>query len=113
MANALAQPLTTLFQYSLDKGIVPKDWKLAPVCPIYKKGERYLAENFRPVRCTCITSKLMEHIGLLTSQPQNYAESNHLFYSIQYGFRAKHSCEIQLTELTTVITYNLDRGKET
>ena len=36
-----------------------------------------------------------------------------LFRSNQHGFRANHGCELQLTELITDITYNLDQGKET
>ena len=66
LADVLAKPLTTLFQSSLDKGKVPMDWKMASVCPVYKKGEKYLAESYRPVSLTCVTSKIMEHI--LTSQ---------------------------------------------
>ena len=31
----------------------------------------------------------------------------------QHGFRANRGCELQLTELVTDITYNLDAGKET
>ena len=111
MADVLAKPLTTLFQSSLDTGKVPQDWKTASVCPVYKKGEKYLAENYRPVSLTCITSKIMEHI--ITSQLQTYAEDNNIFYSNQHGFRANRGCELQLTELVTDITYNLDAGKET
>ena len=111
LADVLAKPLTTLFQNSLDKGKVPADWKMASVCPVYKKGEKYLAENYRPVSLTCVTSKIMEHI--LTSQLQTYAETNDIFHSNQHGFRANHGCELQLTELITDITYNLDQGKET
>ena len=68
LADVLAKPLTTLFQNSLDKGKVPADWKMASVCPVYKKGEKYLAENYRPVSLTCVTSKIMENI--LMSQLQ-------------------------------------------
>ena len=39
LTDVLAAPLTTLFQASLDKAIVPSDWKKASVCPIYKKGK--------------------------------------------------------------------------
>ena len=49
LADILAAPLTTLFQTSLDRGVVPRDWKTASVCPIFKKGEKYVAANYRPV----------------------------------------------------------------
>jgi hypothetical protein len=53
LATTLSEPLTTLFQTSLDKGHVPEDWKKASVCPIFKKGQRCEASNYRPVSLTC------------------------------------------------------------
>ena len=49
LAHTLTAPLTTLFQTSLDKGAVPRDLKTAVVCPAFKKGKKYLAENYRPI----------------------------------------------------------------
>ena len=51
-----------IFTQSLDTGELPRDWSLANVAPIFKKGNRALAENYRPVSLTCITCKLFEHI---------------------------------------------------
>ena len=45
LADILADPLTTLFQSSVDKGVVPDYWKRANVCPTYAKGEKYQASN--------------------------------------------------------------------
>ena len=100
-----------MFQTSLNKGIVPKDWKRASVCSLYKKGEKLSAANYRPVSLTCVTSKIMEHI--LTSQLMSLAESTDLFHTNQHSFRRNHGCEKQLIELTTDITNNLDDGQET
>ncbi|WAR15544.1 DDB2-like protein [Mya arenaria] len=38
------------------------DWRNANVAPVYKKGDRHTAENYRPVSLTCVVSKLLEHI---------------------------------------------------
>ena len=54
--------LPSLFQVSLDQGTVPQDWKEALIFPIYKKGERYLAANYRPVSLTSDNCKILEHI---------------------------------------------------
>ena len=109
LADVLAAPLTTLFQTSLDKATVPNDWKKASVCPIFKKGEKSAAANYRPVSLTCVTSKIMEHI--LTSQLMRFAEENDIFHQNQHGFRRNHGCEKQLIELVSDITTNLDKGK--
>ena len=111
LADVLAAPLSTLFQASLDKAIVPRDWKTASVCPIYKKGEKSSAANYRPVSLTCVTSKIMEHV--LTSQLMRFAETNEIFHPNQHGFRRNHGCEKQLIELISDISANLDQGVET
>jgi hypothetical protein len=39
---------------SLDIGAVPQDWRDAWVVPIFKKGERHIAANYRLVSLTSI-----------------------------------------------------------
>ena len=51
-----------LFQQSIDTGEIPKEWSIANICPLFKKGDRSLARNYRPVSLTCIPCKLLEHI---------------------------------------------------
>ena len=53
-----------LFQQSIDSGDVPKEWTLANISPLFKKGDtdRSLACNYRPVSLTCVPCKLLEHI---------------------------------------------------
>jgi hypothetical protein len=111
LADVLAGPLTSLFQNSLDKGAVPADWKSAIVCPVFKKGERYLPQNYRPISLTCVLIKVMEHI--ITSRLMNFAETQDLFYKHQHGFHKNRSCEKQLIELVADISHNLDQGHET
>ena len=55
-------PLTALFQKSLQSGVVPQDWKLANVTPIYKKGSRGQSCNYKPVSLTSQVCKLFESI---------------------------------------------------
>jgi hypothetical protein len=41
---------------------VPSDWRQANVISVFKKGEKYLASNYRPISLTCICYKVLEHI---------------------------------------------------
>ena len=50
--NELVQPLTRLFQLSLDQGRIPQEWKLANVTPIFKKGNRSDPGNYCPISLT-------------------------------------------------------------
>ena len=84
LAPSVAPILQVIFEKSLREGEVPQDWKKANVAPIYKKGERYCAANYRPVSLTCISSKLMEHI--VTKHLITFLETNNILYDLQYGF---------------------------
>jgi len=57
----LAPLLTFVFQASINQLSVPLDWKQANIVPIFKKGDRTLCTNYRPVSLTYICSKLLEH----------------------------------------------------
>ena len=75
-----------------------KDWSLANVAPIFKKGNRSLAKNYRPVSLTCITCKLFEHI--VRRHILDHVEDHKILTNLQHGFRSGRSCEIQLITTT-------------
>ena len=54
--------LVVIFQNSLDSGLVPTDWRVANVSPIFKKGGREKTGNYRPVSLTLVLGKLLESI---------------------------------------------------
>ena len=62
LATELGPIFTHLFQQSIDSGDIPKEWTLANISPLFKKGDRSLACNYRPVSLTCVPCKLLEHI---------------------------------------------------
>jgi hypothetical protein len=46
----------------LDTGVLPKDWRDANISSIFKKGDKHLPENYRPVSLTSVTCKILEHL---------------------------------------------------
>ena len=53
IAEEISVPLTIMFHLSLrEGGSMPHEWKHANVVPIFKKGNRCKAENYRPVSLT-------------------------------------------------------------
>ena len=62
LATELGPVFVHLFQQSIDSGEVPKKWTLANISSLFKKGDRSLACNYRPVSLTCVACKLLEHI---------------------------------------------------
>lgn len=93
-AEELAPIFTRLYQTSLDSGEVPIDWRDAQIVPVFKKGEKHLPSNYRPVSLTSIVCKVMEHI--IYSSVMCFFDQHSILTNAQHGFRAKRSCETQL-----------------
>jgi hypothetical protein len=62
LATHISPLLQLIFQKSPDTDVVPDDWRIANVSPVYKKGQKSLAENYRPISLTAVCCKAMEHI---------------------------------------------------
>jgi hypothetical protein len=56
------QPLCHLFVLSISQENIPNDWVCANICPVFKKGNRHLATNYRPISLTCIVTKILEWV---------------------------------------------------
>ena len=110
-ATEIAPVLTIIFNKSLSSSTIPDDWRTANVTPIFKKGERYLPSNYRPISLTCICCKVQEHI--IVSNIMAHLDKHSILYRWQYGFRAKHSTDTQLTTFVHELSQNLDQRKQT
>jgi len=60
LSTVLSKPLQLIFTTSLRCNVLPKDWKKAEVCAIYKKGSKKCCTNYRPVSLTSVVCKVME-----------------------------------------------------
>ena len=47
VADQFAVPLSIIFTTGMKSGKIPKDWRTANVTPIYKKGSKNIASNYR------------------------------------------------------------------
>ena len=52
LATEISPILTTIFSESLGQGRIPDQWKVALITPLFKKGDRGKASNYRPVSLT-------------------------------------------------------------
>ena len=110
-ATQLAPGITVLFQKSLDTGELPKDWTDANITPVFKKGDRHAAENYRPVSLTSVLSKTLEHI--VCSELHNHFEKNNVLTDVNHGFRKGFSCETQLLITSDELAKNAEQGVQT
>ena len=96
-SQTLSMPLALLYRRSLDTGLVPQDWKLGRVVPIFKKGDKKDPNNYRPVSLTAVTCKVLE--SLIRDQLLQHLIDCHLLSENQHGFRPRRSCNTQLVEV--------------
>ena len=108
LAEQIVVPLSIIFNKSLQEGVVPDDWKLANVSPIFKKGNRTSASNYRPISLTSVICRLMESI--LRDTIVEHLKSNNLIRSSQHGFMPHRSCLTNLLEFLEVVTKLIDEG---
>ena len=106
LASELGPVFAHLFQQSIDMGEIPKEWSLANICPLFKKGE--LACNYRPVSLTCVLCKLLEHI--VCSNIMAHLDEHKLLSDRQYACRKWHSCETQMITVINDWAKILDNG---
>ena len=107
-APSLASSLTTILNTSMKKGQFPTNWKIANVCPVFKKGERHDVKNYRPISLLSIASKVFERCVfnriIPFIQPQ--------LTEAQHGFCSGRSTVTQLLEVYDSISKEIDnRGQ--
>ena len=79
-----------LFNVIFDTGIIPENWTMGNIKPIYKnKGDPKQAENYRPITILSCFGKLFTSV--INNRLKQYAENHHLISSSQAGFRKQHS----------------------
>ena len=91
-SESLAYPLSLIFKISYNTGSLPKEWKLANVVPIHKKGSKDDIKNYRPVSLTCLVMKLFEK----NLKEELLLRTSHLLDSRQHGFLSLKSCSTNI-----------------
>ena len=107
-ADALAKPLKLIYQKTLVEGKLPREWKLANIRPIFKKGAKRRPGNYRPVSLTSQACKVLER--LIREQVMSHLEKNDLISEHQHGFVKKRSCLTNLLEAMDKWTEIVDSG---
>ena len=110
MAEELSPILSRIYQFSLDTGSVPSDWREALIVPLFKKGLKHMASNYRPVSLTSVACKVLEHI--VHSNIMQYLDQNSILTVKQHGFRKKQSTVTQLVATIQGIASSLHSGKD-
>ena len=97
--------LSHIFNLSLSKGEFINDFKLAKVCPIYKKGDSSNINNYRPISLLSNVSKILEKI--MYRRLCTFLDQSNFFSVHQFGFRKHHNTSHAITFMVHKITESL------
>ena len=86
--------VTQLWRASLDSGDIAAKFKSQSVIPLFKKGNRSIAANYRPVSLTSHLIKMFERV--FRAKLDDYIEAQNIINDDQHGFRTGRSCLTQL-----------------
>lgn len=86
-ADCVAQPLTYLFNLTLESNTIPKIWKSAFVCPLLKGGDPSNLNNYRPISNLSVLAKTLE--SLVSDQMKDFLHVQDILSPVQSGFRKK------------------------
>jgi len=108
IADVIASPLSFIYNLSFTNGIVPDRLKISKVIPVYKKGDKNLMENYRPISLLNVFEKILEK--LMYKRLYEYISAESPLYKFQFGFRKYHSTALALIAVTDEIYQQLDNG---
>ena len=110
-ALVLAKPLTFIINLSLETAVVPNEWKVSKVIPLYKCGSLAKIYNYRPISILPTVSKIL--LKIVHKQLMAHMEHHSLLFKNQFGFRPNRSTELAVTYFTDFIRKEADNGKAT
>lgn len=110
-ADYIAPSLTKFYNKCLIRGYFPSSFRRAHVIPIFKKGDRQLKNNYRPIALTNHIAKILEK--LVYSRLYSHLNDLNFLSPNQSGFRKNDSTVNQLIKLVHEISTSLDDYHET
>ena len=107
-SESLFQPLCHLFNLSLSSSIIPIEWKIHRIIPIFKSGDRSSISNYRPISLLCNVSKVLEHI--ISNKIINHITT--MISPNQFGFLQHRSTTQQLILFLSDIHNAMSNGHQ-
>ena len=108
-AVAILEPVSHIINLSITTETVPDGMKRARVVPLFKKGSKLDAGNYRPVSILSSLSKILERA--VHGQLKDYLVRRDLIYQNQSGFRGGFSTDTCLIGLTDYVKCEMGKGR--
>ena len=106
VSDEIVDPLTKLFNKSLQTGVFPNEWKHCNVTPVHKGGASDIPGNYRPISVVPVVAKVLER--MVAQQLHIYFEDCHGLTPFQCAYQKGKSTEQLLLIAVNYITQALD-----
>ena len=106
VSDEIVDPLTKLFNKSLQTGVFPNEWKRCNVTPVHKGGASDIPGNYRPISVVPVVAKVLER--MVAQQLHIYFEDCHSLTPFQCAYQKGKSTEQLLLIAVDYITQALD-----
>ena len=109
--NELILVIVKLFNVILDSGIIPSEWTIGIIKPLYKnKGDINDINNYRGITLLSCLGKLFTSV--INTRLYAYLTNENILGNEQVGFRAKHSTLDHIFALHILINYYIAQKKQ-
>ena len=110
-ADLMMQVYTQLFNLIFDSGLIPENWTMGNILPIYKnKGDKNMPENYRPITLLSCFGKLFT--AVINNRLNKFAEQVEIISSCQAGFRKGFSTVENIFIINSLIDLLKAKGKK-
>lgn len=104
----IVKPLTYIFNLCMKIGVFPKQFKLAIIRPIFKKGDVQNVSNYRPISLTSAFSKIFERV--IKHRFCKFLDENNILSPSQYGFRQGRNTNDAVVDVSEFGYEAMDEG---
>lgn len=108
IVDLIAEPLAHIINLVFKTGVFPVQLKKAKVTPVFKKGDRTLIANYRPISILPFFSKVIEKC--IERRLSKYLSKFNILSTHQFGFRTGYSTNLALLSFTDNIKHAIDAG---
>ena len=111
LCNVISKPMCSVINNSFLTGNFPEELKISRITPIYKKGDKNEAGNYRPISVLPPFAKIYEKA--ICVRLEAFFEREKILTDSQYGFRKNKSTTHAIEKATTLILEDLEKGIHT
>ncbi|KAG8243116.1 hypothetical protein J6590_108674 [Homalodisca vitripennis] len=106
----ISKVLAFIVNLSFLSGKFPTKFKQATVVPIFKKGDRELLQNHRPIALLCVFSKVFERC--MKARLLSFLNKVKFFSPYQFGFTEGKSTETAITTLMENVLHSINNNNK-